>query len=109
MAVAATTQFPRLKWDQFKDWKTFCPAEGGKQAVEVRIAHRERKHTIVSVRAKTRDEAISRRLKALIYENQTQFGTVNAGIELYSGAVPLYGDDDKVAGYTQDYKLTNGL
>jgi len=109
MAVTATTSFPRLRWDQFNDWKEFCPAEGGKGALDARVAHRERKHTIVSVRAKTRDEVVSRRLKSLIYENQTNFGTTSAGIELYSGAVPLYDKEDKVVGYTQDFKLTNGL
>ena len=109
MAIEATTSFPRLLWGQFKDWKEFAPPEAGKGAVDTRVAHRERKHTIVSVRAKTRPEVVARHLKTLIYENQNIFGTNNAGIEFYSGAIPLYNDKQEVVGYTQDFKLTNGL
>lgn len=109
MAIQGTATFPYTQWDQFNDWKELVPAENGKEKLEYRVARREARHTIVSVRGKTRQEVVARNLKSLLCDNQSMFGLHGAGIEHYSGAIPLYNDKKEVAGYLQDFRLTNGL
>jgi len=109
MAISATTAFPFTKWDQHKDWKELCPAEGGKEKLEVREVMRTKQHLVVSVRGKTRQEVVARNLKAILCDNQNRFGLHGAGIEHYSGAIPLYDDKNEVVGYMQDFRFTNGL
>ena len=109
MAIDATSAFPFTKWAQYTDWKELCPAEGGKDKLEVREVHRTKQHLVVSVRGKTRPEVVARQLKAILCDNQVRFGLHGAGIEHYSGAIPLYDDKNAVVGYMQDFRFTTGL